>query len=54
MRGELKVECCSTSADEVIELIFTMKVYLYRLIQSTNLLTRVEGDLKLSCYNRVI
>ena len=51
MRGELKVECCSTSTDQVIVSIFTMKVYLYRLIQSTYLLTRVEGDLKLSCYN---
>ena len=54
MRGELKVECCSTSADEVIVSIFTMKVYLYRLIQSTYLLTRVEGDPKLSCYNWII
>jgi len=54
MRDELKVECCSTSADEVIVSIFTMKVYLYRLIQSTYLLTRVEGDLKLSCYKWII
>ena len=51
MRGELKVECCSTSADEVIISIFTMKVYLDRLIQSTYLLAGVKGDLRLSYCN---